>query len=112
MGGGLVTQSRSTLTTPWTVAHQVPLPMGFSRQKYWSGLPFSSPGYLPDPGIEAGSPALQVGSLLSEPPWKPLHVQVAYQSGQFCYVLVLLDIYVTCSVVDHSVPLDILFRLL
>ena len=45
--------------TPWTVAHQVPLSMGFSRQEYWSVLPFPSPGDLPDPGIEPGSPALQ-----------------------------------------------------
>ena len=44
--------------TPWTVAHQVPLSMGFSRQEYWSGLPFPSPGNLPDPEIEPGSPAL------------------------------------------------------
>ena len=44
--------------TPWTVAHQAPLPMGFSRQEYWSGLPFPSPGDLPDPGIEPRSPAL------------------------------------------------------
>ena len=44
---------------PWTVAHQAPLSVGFSRQKYWSGLPFPSPGGLPDPGIEPRSPALQ-----------------------------------------------------
>ena len=44
--------------TPWTVAHQVPLSMGFSRQGYWSGLPFPSPGDLPDPGIEPRSLAL------------------------------------------------------
>ena len=56
--------------TPWTVAHQVPLSMEFSRQEYWSGLPFPSPGDLPDPGIKPGSPALQAGSLLSEPPGK------------------------------------------
>ena len=43
------------LATPWTVAHQGPLSMGFSRQKYWSELPFLSPGYLPDPGIEPTS---------------------------------------------------------
>ena len=52
--------------TPWTVARQAPLSMVFSRQEYWSGLPFLSPGYLPDPGIELGSPALQADSLLSE----------------------------------------------
>ena len=49
--------------TPWTVARQAPLSMGFSRQGYWSGLPFPSPGDLPDPGIEPRSPALQADSL-------------------------------------------------
>ena len=57
--------------TPWTVAHQAPLSMGFSRQEFWSGLPLPSPGDLPDPGIESGSPALQADSLPSEPPGKP-----------------------------------------
>ena len=52
--------------TPWTVACQAPLFMGFSRKEYWSGLPFPSPGDLPDPGIEPGSPALQADSLPSE----------------------------------------------
>ena len=54
--------------TPWTVARQAPLSMGFSRQEYWSGLPFPSPGDLPNPGIEPRSPALQVDALTSEPP--------------------------------------------
>ena len=49
--------------TLWTVAHQAPLYMGFSRQEYWSGLPFPYPGDLPDPGMEPGSPALQADSL-------------------------------------------------
>ena len=44
--------------TPWTVAYQAPPSMGFSRQEYWSGVPFPSPGELPDPGIEPGSPTL------------------------------------------------------
>ena len=57
--------------TPWTVAHQVPLSMGFSRQEYWSGLPFPSPEDLPEPGIKAVSPALQADALPSEPPGKP-----------------------------------------
>ena len=57
--------------TPWTVARQAPLSMGFSRQEYWSGLPFPSPGDLPNPGIEPESPALQVDALSSEPPGKP-----------------------------------------
>ena len=50
--------------TPWTIAHQAPLPTGFPRQEYWSGLPFPSPGDLPDPGIKPMSPALQADSLL------------------------------------------------
>ena len=53
--------------TPWTTARQAPLHMGFSRQEYWSGLPFPSPGDPPDPGAELRSPTLQADSLLSEP---------------------------------------------
>ena len=52
-----------SFVTPWTVAHQTPLSMGFSRQEYWSGLPFPSPGNLSNPGIKPGSPALQADSL-------------------------------------------------
>ena len=59
-------QSCPTVVTPWMVTCQAPLSMGFSRQEYWSGLPFPSKGDLPDQGIEPGSPALQVDSLLSE----------------------------------------------
>ena len=58
--------------TPWTVARQTCLSTGFSRPEYWSGLPFPSPGDLPDPGIKPGSPALQADSLLSESPGKPI----------------------------------------
>ena len=58
--------------TPWTVAYQAPPSMGFSRQEYWSGLPFPSPGHLPDSGIEPRSPALQADALTSEPPGKTL----------------------------------------
>ena len=54
----------------WTVAYQAPPSMGFSRREYWSGLPFPIPGNLPDPGIEPGSPTLQVDALISEPPGK------------------------------------------
>ena len=57
--------------TPWTVSYQAPLSMGFSRQEYWSGLPFPSPGDLSNPRIEPGSPALQADALTSEPPGKP-----------------------------------------
>ena len=56
--------------TPWTVAHQAPLSMGFSRQEYWSGLPFPSPEDLPNPGIKPQFPALQADALPSEPPGK------------------------------------------
>ena len=58
--------------TPWTVAQHAPPSMEFSRQEYWSGLPFPSPGDLPDPGIEPGSPALQADALPSEPPGNPI----------------------------------------
>ena len=65
----LVTQSCPTLCDAMDyIACQTPLCMGFSRQEYWSGLPFPSPGHFPDPGIEPRSPALQADSLLSEPP--------------------------------------------
>ena len=57
--------------TPRTIACQAPLSMKFSSQEYWSGLPCSPPGDLPDPGIEPASPALQADSLPSEPPGKP-----------------------------------------
>ena len=53
--------------TPWTVAHQAPLSMGFLRQEHWSGLPFPSPGDLLDPGIKPRSPALHADALTSEP---------------------------------------------
>ena len=57
--------------TPWTAAYQAPPSMGFSRQEYWSGLPFPSPGDLPNPGIKSRSLALQTDALPSEPPGKP-----------------------------------------
>ena len=64
--GGLVAKSCLTLVILWAVSCQAPLSMGFSRQEYWSGLPFPSPGDLPDPGIEPGSPALQADDLPTE----------------------------------------------
>ena len=60
--------------TPWTVVYQAPPSIAFSRQEYWSGLPFPSPGDLPNPGIKPGSPELQTDALLSEPPGKPLDI--------------------------------------
>ena len=65
--------------TPWTVAYQAPASMGFSRQECWSGLPFTSAGDLPNPGIEPESPALQADALTSEPPGKP-HFTMVYLS--------------------------------
>ena len=70
-GRGLVTKLCLTLATPQAVACQAPLSMGFSRQEYWSGLPFPSPGDLPDPGIKTRSPALQADSLPTELRGKP-----------------------------------------
>ena len=64
--GGLVAKSCPTLATPWTVALQAPLPMEFSRQEYWSELPFPSPRNLTHPGIKPRSPALQADSLPTE----------------------------------------------
>jgi len=77
---------------PWTgprgtVAYQAPPSMGFSRQEYWSGLLFPSPGNLPDPGNEPGSPALQADALISEPPGKPL----SCETGKlFCFIFFFL----------------------
>ena len=68
--------------TPWTIAHQASLSMGFSRQEYWSGLPFRSPGNLPNPGIEPGSPALQADSSLSEPLGKPILLNLQFSTNQ------------------------------
>ena len=62
--------------TPWTVAYQAPQCMEFSRQEYWSGVPFSSPGDLPNPGIEPRSPTLQADALPSEPPGKPQELPI------------------------------------
>ena len=71
---GLVTL---TLCNPWTVACQAPLSMGFSRQEYWNGLPFPSPGDLHDPGIESASPVLAGRFFTTEPPGKPQYFSAA-----------------------------------
>ena len=80
--------------TPWTVVHQAPPSMGFSRQEYWSGLPFPSPGDLPDLGIEPRTPTLLADALPSEPPRKPNPVGLVsnkkrrlehrYGTGRWC----------------------------
>ena len=81
--GGFVAKSCPTLATLWTVACQVPLSMGFSRQEYWSGLPFPSPGDLPNPGIKWGSPALQADSLPGR-----FFSQLSYKGSPVWYELI------------------------
>ena len=66
----------SSSAIPWIVAHQAPLSMGLPRQDYWSGLPFPSPGDLPNPGIEHRSLSLQADSLAAEPQGKPKNTGV------------------------------------
>ena len=86
--------------TPWTVAHQAPLSMGFSRQEYWSGLPFPFPGDLPDPGIEPRSPALRADASPSEPSGKQKLLP------NLCYISVLTPSvsfsFLFCCSVDKS----------
>ena len=78
--------------TLWTVAHQGPPFMGFSRQEYWIGLPFPSLGDLPDPGIEPRSLALQADALTSEPPGKPREIKrAAWSDMQF--IIIHLVVY-------------------
>ena len=76
--------------TPRGVPCQASPSMGFSRQEYWSGLPFPSPGGLPNPGIKPRSPALQADSLPSEPPGKSIYVYVFSMCVQFTYVCIQL----------------------
>ena len=68
----------SDSVTPWATACQVLLYMEFSRQEYWSRLPFPPPGALPHPGIKPKSPALQVDSLLSKPPGNSIDMQLTF----------------------------------
>ena len=69
-GGDLIAKLCRNLATPWTVAWQAPLSMGFSRQEYWRGLPFPSPGDFPELRIKTWSPALQADSLPTQLPGK------------------------------------------
>ena len=82
--------------TPWTIAYQAPLSMGFSRKECWSGLPFYSPGDLPDPGIEPRSPALRADALPSEPPGKLENVVQFSSVAQSCSTL--------CDSMNRSTP--------
>ena len=85
----LIAQSCLNLRNPWTLAIQAPLSMKFSRQETWSGLPFPSPGDLPDSGIEPGSPALQADFLLTELQRKgsPIHKLVVINLGRIYEVI-------------------------
>ena len=88
----------SDSVTLWTVACQPPLSMGFFRQEYWSGLPFPSPGDLPDPGIEPRSPTLQVDVLPSEPPGKPVYtIDPSFPKGNWSPDHGFGLIHTTCS---------------
>ena len=72
----LVAKLSLTLAVPWTIKDQAPLSVEFSRQEYWSGLPFPSPGDLPDPEIEPVSPALAGGFFTTEPPGTPTYMYI------------------------------------
>ena len=89
--------------TPWTVVCQAPLSMGFPGPEYWSGLPFPSPGDLPNPGIKPRSPALQVYTLTSEPPGK-LFKHVQFSSVQS---LSHVWLFVTPWITAHQASLSI-----
>ena len=93
--------------TPWTVAHQAPLSMEFSRQGYWSGLPWPSPGDLPDPGIKPGSPKLQQILLPFEPPGK-LSLSI-YIERYICMCICTVALGACCCA---GSPLDMLLGLL
>ena len=85
----LVASCGRLFSDPRTVARQAPLSMKFSRQEYWNGLPFPSPGDVPDPGIEPRSPTLQADALTSEPPGKPnllessIFLKINYKQVEF-----------------------------
>ena len=85
-----------SFATPWTIARQAPLFMRFPRQEYWSGLPFRSPGDLPNPGIEPVSPALLVDSL-------PLSLQGSPDMYVCMYVCTYIHIYT--HTIEYSLPL-------
>ena len=95
--------------TPWTVAHQAPLSLEFSRQEYWSGFPFSSPGDFPNPEIKPGYPALQADSFPSEPPGKPCVIKLRTtlsnlditSFGRKNIIFMSLDTYVICPNCDR-----------
>ena len=101
----------NSFVTPWTVAHQAPLSMGFLRQEYWSGLPFPSPRDLPDPGIELMSSALAVEFFISEPPGKPtsfVYLIVISPTVSSKRTRTLFELFTTASL--RYVPKDCLIQ--
>ena len=80
---------------PWTVAHQAPLSMEFSRQEYWSWLPCPLPGDLPNPGIEPRSPSLHADSLPSEPPGKAIDKEGRSFKKENLYVIYIIRYHIT-----------------
>ena len=97
--------------TPWTLAHQAALSMGFPRQEYWDGLPFPSPGDLPDPRIEPRSPALQADALPSEPPGKHfIHSRVCMSIPVFPIHPTFLTPLVSTHLFSMSVSLFLLCK--
>ena len=94
--GSEFAQSCLTLCDPMDCSPPTPPSMGFSRQEYWSGLPFPSPGDLPDPGIEPRSPTSRADALTSEPPGKPSHMSIIF-SITYC---LLLQVYWSSSMFE------------
>ena len=94
IGGGLVTKSCLTITTPWTVACQIPLSIGFSGQEWWSGLLFPSPWILPDPRTEPRSSAFQADSLSTKLLGKLFSIYYSYSFniiGKYNSKVICLD---------------------
>ena len=99
-GGGFIAKLCPTLATPWTVAWQAPLSVGFSRQEYWSGLPFPSPGDLPDPGSSwpwPRSPSLQADRLPTSWEGSPFEGRAALNLFPCPFLTHICSIKVYCS---------------
>ena len=94
----LVNVMSDSFANPWTAAYQAPHSMGFSREEYWSGLPFPSPGILPNLEIEPTSPSLAGGFLTTEPPEKP------HKRGCAVLCLVVQLCLILCDPMDCSLP--------
>ena len=108
--GNILVDRSYSFVTPWTVARQAPLSLGFPRQEYWSGLPFPSPGDLPDPRMESTSPALAGRLFITESPAKPTSVlrNIFFtQTNIMIYIHFGFFMITLCSfiILNHSHPL-------